>query len=170
MSQPIRNPNFQQYTPRSSGDVQTGEIQTVRGGGRAGAVFSGNAFLSGCGPAMPGAVGGGYDVLIMSGAGRLNSVIQHTQLASGFAVLFYDSAVPTSGGPFPASGHKIVGALPPTYAAGVVSGVIPIAFTGASVNIDFPFQSGLCVALKSGQPGFSYSFTPEISLAFPAVA
>ena len=154
MSQPIKKPCFIDGTPRSSGDVQTGEIQHVRGGGRAFTNFSGTA--------------AGNDVLIYSGAGRLNSILQHTQMQSGQTVYFYDSAIATSGGPFAASGHKIVGILPATWSQGAPGSGAINQQTGQPLNVDFPFQSGLVAATRSGTPGFSVSYTVENSIAFPS--
>lgn len=152
MSIPVKNPTFLAGTPRSSGDVQTGELQHVRGGGRA------VTFMSG----LP--LG---DSMIFSGAGRLNSILQHTQMASGLAVVLYDGALATSGGPFGLSGHKVIGIVPPTWAGGVQGSGSTTVFTGQPVNVDMPFQSGLLVNLRSGQPGFTVSFTPEVDLNFP---
>jgi hypothetical protein len=121
--------------------------------------------------ANPGAVAFGADVLLYSGAGRFDLVFPLPISASGYQlnVLFYDSAAPTSGGPFPLSGHRIVGFIPAFIAATsgapgfLGSGTFAInAPTGPPAGpFAFPFQSGLCVALKSGQCGFSYTFTPE---------
>jgi hypothetical protein len=138
--------------------------------------FNTGTFYSG-GPAPnvvcanPGAVAFGADVLLWSGAGRFDMVAPLPVTASGMqlAVLFYDSAAPTSGGPFPASGHRIVGFIPPylssfsgspaAFASGTFGLNTPV---GPANPFSFTFQSGLCVALKSGQPGFTYSFTPEV--------
>lgn len=169
---PVNNPCYLNGNAYNSGDVKTGELQTIRGGGRCITVFSGNAILSGVLPAAGTATGnaannGGYDLLVWSGAGRLNSIMPLAQIQSGLPTLFYDSAVNTSGGPFAASGHKIVGQLPGTFAGGAWSGLGIVAWTGGPINVDLPFQSGLVIALKSGQAGFTCSFTPENSSAFP---
>lgn len=170
---PVNNPAYLNSNTFNSGDVKTGELAMSRGGGRAFTIYSGNAVLSGILPSVPGAASiGGYDLLIWSGAGRLNSVFPISQMQSGITAVFYDSAVPTSGGPFPASGHKIVGQIPGTYDGGAWSGLatgIPQTFAGEGnlIRPSWPFQSGLCVALKSGVNGFMASLTPENSLAFP---
>lgn len=107
----------------------------------------------------------GNDVLIQSGAGRLNQILQHTQMTSGQTVYFYDAAIATSGGPFAASGHTIVGIIPPTWqaATSAASGTLayPTPWVGGVTQCDFPFRSGLCVATRSGTPGFSVSYTLE---------
>ena len=163
MSSPIRDPNFIGGTPRSSGDVQTGEIAWTLGGGRTASVFSGNAVLSGALNAVPtGITGGGYDLQIYSGGGRLKSVMPHTISISGVNVVFYDAAVTTSGGPFPASGHKIIGFLPGNTGGAGLSG--SLNFANIVYQYDMPFQSGLCAALKSGQAGFTVSWIPECSV------
>jgi len=118
------------------------------------------------------AVAGGADVLLFSGAGRLDSITLNPPTASGLllAVVLYDSAVPTSGGPFASSGHKTVGYLPPIVS--LVSGYSPVSgntgaaglndlLVGVPRSVSLPFMSGLCVACKSGQPGFTVSWTPE---------
>lgn len=107
------------------------------------------------------------DYLLQSGYGRLDYLLQHQNLQSGQGVIFYDGSPATSGGPFALSGHKIVGLIPPTWSvpAGVTvaSGQTNFvrAFDGAPIQVSMPFQSGLCVAIKSGQPGFTASWTPE---------
>src|ERR1700738_1449942 len=130
----------------SSGSVNTGEISFIRGGGQAACIFSGAASGAAAGGVGQGMVPGGADLLFVSGAGRLNSVLQHTQMLSGLPIIFYDSAVPTSGGPFPLSGHKILGVIPPTWAGGVAGSGSPVGFTGTPLTVDMPFQSGLWVA------------------------
>lgn len=108
-------------------------------------IFSGSAALS--------------DQLIYSGQGRLDSVLPHVQ-TSGVQVVFYDAAVATSGGPFAASGHNILGVLPAnTWAGGPGGGVFGAGPVPATFNT--PFFSGLCVATKSGQPGFTATYTPS---------
>lgn len=120
--------------------------------------------------AAPGAVAAGADVLLFSGAGRLDTLLvhQHTQ-ASGTAVaiVFYDAAAVSSGGPFPGSGHKVICFAPsfqnPVAGATLSSGSFLPNFPpyGVPVLVSVPFQSGLCYAGKSGQPGVSVSWTPE---------
>jgi hypothetical protein len=114
----------------------------------------------------PGAVAVGSDVLLFSGAGRLDLVMALQSTQSGLPVSFYDSGVPVSGGPFPASGHKIVGVYPPTNRAAGAAGsglANPVdAAPGIPVQVSMPFFSGLCVATKSGQPGFTVNWTAEV--------
>lgn len=147
MSLPVVKPCVVTGTPRSSGDVQTGEIATTHGGGR--------TFMR-----LSGLIGG--DALIQSGAGRLNSILVLNNLTSGQSVLFYDSATATSGGPFATSGHRVVGIIPPVWREGA-SGVINAnSAPGISLFPEMPFQSGLCVAIvASGGPGFTVSYTVE---------
>jgi len=164
---PGGGPTYIAGTPRSSGDVQTGEIQFIRGGGRAGTVYSGAAAVAAvCGGPYAPAVAGG-EVQFWSGAGRLNALLQHIALTSGLGVTFYDAAVITSGGPFAASGHKIIGIIPPTWPGGSYSGTGLNIWNGAVVNVDMPFQSGLCAHTASGCPGFTVSWTPEVNQNWP---
>lgn len=154
MSTPITKPAFVAGTNASSGSVQTGQLTFVRGGGRSFSVYSGN----------------GADTLIYSGAGRVDSFVMHQQLTSGQAAFCYDGAVVISGGPFPLSGHKLLFATPPTWAGGVAStSGSALAFTSTSVNVGMPFQSGLCISARSGCPGFTLSYTPEVSANFAGV-
>jgi len=149
MSEPIRRPQFVAGTPRKSGDLQTGEILVNRGGMETFTNFSGTA--------------AGNDVAITSGAGRLHDVLQHVQMISGQSVLIYDGAVATSGGPFSASGHKVLAVIPSTYRGGAVSGVAATEWDARPIVIDRPFYSGLIAATRSGTPGFSVSFTRQLS-------
>lgn len=144
-----------------SGGVNTGEQQTTRGGSVAGSIYSGTAILSGALLATYGSVGTGYDAILFSGAGRLNSVLPHSVI-SGVSVTFYDTAVATSGGPFAASGHKILAVIPANtigaFGNSLGCGPLPI-------QLDVPFQSGLAVQLRSGQAGFTFTYTPEVNQA-----
>jgi hypothetical protein len=150
----------------SSGSIQTGEMTFVRCGGRAFSIFSG-ALFSGTSIGVAGQgiylLNNTGEALLYSGAGRLNSILLHTQMQSGLAAFFYDSAAPVSGGPA-ASGlnAKIVGIIPPTFSPAQVSGNAPWSFQGATNNLDIPFQSGLCVSLKSGVPGFTITINTEV--------
>lgn len=150
MSSPIQKPLYLAGTNASSGGVQTGEVLFTYGGGRVTTFYSG----------LP--LG---DTLIYSGAGRVNTFTMHTQMQSGVAAVFYDAAVATSGGPFGQSGHKWVVATPPTW-GGAASGVLS-PFVPNAVIVDMPFQSGLCVNLRSGCPGVTISWNPEVSPSFP---
>ncbi len=147
MSVPVSRPCYIAGTQNSSGDVGTAELRFTQGGGRAFTQWSGSVADN--------------DVLIFSGAGRLNTLLQITQLVSGQAVVFYDSAIATSGGPFAASGHKIVGIIPSTFPGGAWSGNLIVPWTGAPVIVGMPFQSGLCAATRSGTPGFTAGYSVE---------
>lgn len=171
MSIGTRNPLRFAGANLNPNNVNTGELPTIRGGQQAFTVYSGINFLSGLAAGVPtgiGTAGGGFDFVAVSGAGRLNSYmiansfLSGNTLASGAQVTFYDSAVATSGGPFPASGHKIIGVLGvvPSVSSGGL-GISPGLAIGVPANIDWPFQSGLCIANKSGVPTFSVSWTPE---------
>src|SRR5690242_20076362 len=88
MSVTSRNPLRMAGAIVYSGSPNTGEVRTTRGGEIVYSALSGVA----------------VDTLIQSGAGRLNTVSRLT-VASGMGVIFYDSAIATSGGPFAVSGH-----------------------------------------------------------------
>lgn len=148
MSTPRRRPTFLAGSPRSSGDVQTGELNWTRGGGRVYTSFSGVI----------------VDTLVYSGGGRLNTltVFDTYPLASGGGAYFYDGHVATSGGPFSTSGHQILGIIFP-YTSGTSTIGTPI---GQPIPIDMPFRSGLIAAPfgGSGGPGFTISYTPESNI------
>lgn len=146
----------------------------IRGGFNTATIYSG-ALLPNL-AACPGAVSGNADILLFSGAGRLDWLLPHTHtMASGvqLPIVFYDAGVTSSGGPFASSGHKILGFFPFTVApvsgapvtgqAGANSGQVCYPAPTTPITIDCPFQSGLAVALKSGQCGFTVGFTPEIA-------
>lgn len=136
-------------TPLSSGDVQTGQVKTTAGGGRSATYLSG-------------IIGG--DKIIFSGAGRLDQILVINNLVSGQSVIFYDSSTNTSGGPF---GNKVIGVIPPVWRVGGSGVQCPLSAEGTVITPQMPFQSGLCVAaVASGTPGFSVSWTPEVSTAF----
>lgn len=142
MSTPIRRPLFMAGTPRSSGDIQTGEVNMTRGGNRTYTATSGVA----------------VDTLIYAGAGRLNTAFAYTRISGH--VIFYDAGTAVSGGPF--AGNKVLGYIGDNMVG--ISGVAqrllatPIAF-------DMPFQSGLVAApVGSGGPSFTLSFIPESSI------
>lgn len=100
-------------------------------------------------------------ILVSGQPGRLNQVVLHNTpgniwAQSGIPLFFYDgNSVQTSGAPFAASGHKVIGIV-----NGPVGGSGQIAQTG-SLQIQMPFSSGLLVRAASGAPGFSISWTPE---------
>ena len=160
MSTPINKPAFAAGVNTSSGSVQTGQLTFVLGGGRSFSQFSG-ALLSNS------VLSGGGEILIYSGPGRLDSCVMHTQMISGQSAVIYDAAVATSGGPFPLSGHKILFVTPPTWAGGVAStSGSALTYNPAPAPISMPFQSGLCCNIRSGVPGFTLSYTPEVSANF----
>lgn len=145
----------------NSGTVNTGEVQMTTGGGIAATFYSGMAA-----PALTGAYGAvavGSDVLIFSGAGRLKDILTIGTILSlsGVQTTFYDAGAPVSGGPIPASGHRIIGVLPAAFGvSGQVLGPGPFGY-------DIPFNSGLCFNSRSGQLGFTVTYTPETN--FPQV-
>ena len=158
MSVATRNPLRLAGAVLHSGGINTGELLYTLGGQITASIYSGA--LAPSLNAAPGATGG-PDVLFFSGAGRLKGVTlqQTTSPLSGPAIFFYDTGVVTSGGPFIASGHKILAVVNPIQVSGAWNAqsiVGPYVF-------DVPFQSGLAVALKSGQPGFSATYTPEVN-------
>lgn len=99
----------------------------------------------------------GPDLLVVSGAGRLNQLIPHTTALSGQAVICYDSAVAVSGGPIALSGHIPLGSIPASPPAGT-SGTFQPA---APVVLNTPFFSGLVLTRASGQVGVTVCWTPE---------
>lgn len=104
----------------------------------------------------------GADVLITGSGGRLDAILQYTAPASGRAVIFYDAAVATSGGPFSASGHKVVGVIPTGVHPQNSGQIVP--FTGGTLVPQTPFFSGLvAAAVASGTPSFSVFWSPEPS-------
>lgn len=173
MSVSSKNPLRLAGATVNSGDVNTGEQKVTTGGGQSMSIYSGNAVLSGVLSAAYAnagvAVGTGYDVLLVSGAGRIKDVMLHQQALSGLAITFYDAGAVSSGGPFPLSGHKVVAVVPGStnVANPINSGTAFVAVTPLTPfwGFDKPFQSGLCVALKSGQPGFTVDFIPETNPA-----
>lgn len=141
----------------NSGFPATGEQAFTRGGQVTAGLYSGNV-VSGLAAsiAAPGAVLGGADVLLFSGAGRLNTIIMQ-QTGGGTAVPIYDGSVPTSGGPFVLSGHKILGTIPASPGLLTpISGGLP-----GPIPVDAPFLSGLIVAFRSGMLSCSITYTPE---------
>jgi len=133
-------------------------VSQARGGYRTASIYSG--FNSGAVSlaAAPGAFQGGVggtDILLYSGQGRLGVIIPMTA-ASGTSIQFYDGVAPTSGGPFVASGHRVIGVLPANTIGQGTIGTGPLP-----VFCETPFFSGLCVGNKSGHPGFTVGFSPE---------
>lgn len=160
MSWKTRNPMNMAGAVLNSGFVNTGEVRMTNGGELVATVYSGMASgaLSTANSTQFGAaVAAGADLLLFSGAGRLKDVQPNVQL-SGVQITFYDAAGVASGGPFTASGVKVLAVIPAnTWSPpGGIFGVGPIQY-----GFDVPFTSGLCVALKSGQPGFTVTFSPD---------
>jgi hypothetical protein len=98
----------------------------------------------------------GSDVLLQSGPGRLVALVPHATYLTLSGVQFnaYDAGAPVSGGPIAASGHIPLGGL---AAAAGVSGQVALA--GVPVVLNIPFNSGLVVNSRSGQPGVTVVWT-----------
>lgn len=147
---PAKNPMQLVGSPVESGVPNTGQLQMTQGGDRVHTIFSGTA---------------GGDANIWVGGGRIDAGFFHDSaiaIHSGQAVTFYDSAVAVSGGPLAASGHKVVAVLaPPTNVRADLSG--GKFYGGEMRNFGFTFSSGLCFTGRSGQPGWSISYTPVVS-------
>lgn len=131
---------------------------TTQGGTRTAAIYSGGN-TPGLG-AAPGAVAVGSDVLLFSGRGLLATVTPHIPLTSGVSINFYDAVAPVSGGPLYASGHiplfSVTGNANQTSASGM--GLFPLM--ASKIDIGMPFSQGLCVNSRSGQVGFTVTFSP----------
>ena len=130
-------------------------------GTRASAIYSGaNAPGLTC---APGAVAVGSDVLLFSGAGRLSTVVMHQVLASGVAINFYDAVAPISGGPLYTSGHIPMAFIPGNLGLGTFASgtAIPTSPSPGAFIFNTPFTKGLCVNSRSGQPGFTVTFSPD---------
>jgi len=156
----------------ASGCPNTGEVQFTLGGAQRYCVYSGipsGAFALSTPPQAGAPAFSGADCLIFSGPGRIKDIVLHTQLASGLPIVFYDTGVVISGGPIAASGHPIVAVAPGTWAGGTPGSGTPILWNGTPYGYDIPFNSGLAVAVKSGQPGFTCVFTPETNQSNPTV-
>jgi len=130
---------------------------TAQGGTRAAAIYSG-ANAPGL-TAAPNAVAVGSDVLFWSGAGRLAEVVLHGQQAAGTGITFYDAAAPISGGPIYTSGHVPLAFIAGNTGQAVVSGQPTLA--GGVIPIGMPFRYGLCVNSRSGQIGYTVSWSPD---------
>ena len=154
-------------------------VKLTIGGFNHASIYSGYASGSASVVACPGAVlatSPGLsinDVLLFSGAGRLDSVLTHQfSASSGFQqpVIFYDAAVPaSSGAPIATSGHRLLGFVPGYLNA--VSGLNTVVFLqpnypanfGNPVELGVPFLSGLCASVNSGAAGFTVVWTPEVN-------
>lgn len=138
----------------NSGNINTGELSMTTGGARTVSVsgaFSGNP---------DGSVG-----LASGQAGRVNNIVLHQSpgniwTQSGIAVQLYDAALPVSGAPLVASGHKLLAVL-----NGPVGHSGQILQTGL-FELGVPFTSGLFARAASGAPGFTVTWTPETNQNF----
>ena len=138
----------------ASGDPQTNEVATTRGGSRTACVWSGSILTNAALTGAPGAVQSGNSILFYAGAGRLNTVFQHQAILtlSGVAVTFYDAGAVTASGTS-VSGQRFLGIL---NSPGGVSGQLTLQ---APFDFGTPFTSGLCASAPSGTPGFTLSYT-----------
>lgn len=165
MSIPSKSPLVMVGGILNSGIPRTGEVLFTTGGGKSASVYSGlvsGNVATAIGPDVIAGLNQGSDVVIHSGAGRFNRLLPLIGVQSGASVLLYDqgSSPATSGGPFPASGHKLIGVLPAgnLVATPLVSGgltpTLPISY-------DLTYTGGLCAAVRSGCGAFAVSYTPE---------
>ncbi len=166
MSVPTRNPlRMIGATPQNSGFPQTGELPFTQGGMLKATVYSGGLLSPGSGFLPTGTVKVADQLLLVSGAGRLNKVLTIPALAlslSGAAITFYDSCVPTRSGEGPnVSGYAVIGVV---NAPGGVSGQFGLSNLQ---EFGMPFSSGLCVSCISGTVGFTATFTPEVNPVTP---
>jgi len=172
MSFLTRRPMIMTGAVSSSGFVGTNELSTTRGGQLTATIWSGG-LAPGLLSCPAGAATSGNQVILVSGQGRLHTVIPHLQMQSGIQVWFYDAALPARSGAGPIaallaeSGARVLGIIPPTQRAGDVAGFQSgYGFTTPwkdKIDFDTPFLSGLMVACASGAPGFSVSYTPGLS-------
>ena len=150
----IFKPVFFESPVRNSGSMgATGQTMYTQGGGQM----------------SPHNVSGiGVDTLVVSGPGRLDTMLLTNFLQSGRGVVFYDAAVATSGGPFAASGHRILGVIPPATNTGLQASGIPggaVAWDGIPKPCGSPFHSGVVAApwpagaTASGTHGYAISYT-----------
>jgi len=162
----------------NSGNVNTGEQNFTLGGAQNFTIYSGGmtsgAFIASTPPPAGAVVAAGSDCLIFSGAGRLKDVLIHPQglpqNLSGVLLELYDAGAASSGGPFPLSGTRRIGSVVFVGSGATTQGAV----FGNVIAFDWPFNSGLCVALKpgpvlsgGGNLAFSITFTPETNLPNP---
>lgn len=107
----------------------------------------------------PNAVTVGSDVLLQSGPGRLCTTFFHKLIQSGTGISIYDAPTPVSGGPISASGHIPLAFLPPIGIGATASGSAPLVPQVGYTGWDMPFRQGLCVNSRSGQPGFTLTWS-----------
>ena len=130
----------------------TGQVCTTQGGQRSFMKRSGTA---------------GGAATIWTGAGRLDTIHVHppalkteaagAMMASGIALVFFDSITHASGAPL--SGEVILwkgDGMPPVAGSGIVR-------AGAVIQLGAPFLSGLSHDSISGQDGFTVYFPPVMS-------
>lgn len=148
----------------SAGDQRIAQKNTF-GGFKSATIFSGQVApsLLSC---QSGTFAVGSDIMFQSGAGRLDYIMTLASVQSGLPITFYDAPAPVSGGPIPASGHRVVGTFPGTFnvnggvvASGLLDGTLPAA--GVPMQCSMVFLNGLCCNSRSGQPGFTINWTSE---------
>lgn len=159
-----------------SGTPNTGEVPWTRGGQATATIYSG-AIAAGVAAAGTGAFASGGSVLVASGVGRLNTFTAifpagvalagngEQGILSGAPIIVYDSAITARSGVYTdstiaESGRKI---LYTWYPPRLLSGATPVGGGFNPVQLDIPFFSGLAVMALSGAPGYTLSYTPEIS-------
>lgn len=146
----VSGANFVTGTTLESGAPNTGQCNFSFGASRTFSKFSGVV-----GPDNNLWVGGGR---LMWGA----AIPSADAIQSGIPVLFYDSAIAASGGPFSASGHKVIGVL---RGGGGGEQIVSGELNNYGTRRDFEtvFTSGLCATTASGQFGYFACFTPVTS-------
>ena len=166
----------------NSGNLNTGEVNWTRGGAVRASVYSGALTMSGGGYS---ALSSGGQILLFSGAGRLNSFTALFPagvalagngvigILSGLPIVAYDSVVLARSGLFldgliAESGRPI---LYTWHTSQMLSGGLLMLNNDAPgyvpIQVDVPFNSGLCVMAISGSPGFVITYTPETNLPNP---
>lgn len=141
-----------------SGGPNTGELSFTQGGMISATVFSGGLLSPGSGKLPSGTVKTADQLLLWSGAGRVNRILCITPI-SGIITYMYDSAqLARSGAPPSESGYGVVGLIPANSfnPAGTLQPII------GPQEFGIPFSSGLCLNCVSGTPGFTVTFTPEV--------
>lgn len=164
MSVTSRNPLRFAGATVNSGFPNTGEVPWTRGGMATATVYSGGLLAPGSGFLPAGAVKTADQILLVSGPGRLNTIVPLNSVfaLSGVPNIFYDSTVVArSGGPVSESGYRTLALLnAPNGQSGLLTFTAPIP-------VDMPFTSGLSVSCVSGTTGFTVSFTPETNPTNP---
>lgn len=184
MSVTTRSPLRMAGAVVNSGFANTGEVPWTRGGQLTATVYSGAIAMGVTAAHGPNgnALSSGGSILIVSGAGRLNSFVAlypagvalagngANAIISGQPIVAYDSVITARSGVFTdatisESGRKILFSWSPPSL--VASGALVLTNRGVydPVPLDIPFFSGLCVMALSGSPGFTISYTPETNPA-----